>query len=256
MNVIGIRFCSVSEDARSLAGFLDQLGLPQRDMGVSDTETFMGAVFPANDSWIEIWQSGEGMPAGIMLQVVVDDADAFADHARSNGLSPEGPMDAHGGADGTGDVITVGTGASTMSDDTEIAEIRTERIVKLSADAVYRAWTERFDDWFAESDTIVMRAEVGVPFFFETDYLERRHPHYGRFLELRPDEYIRMTWVTGDPGTKGAETVVTVNLEPIDDGTRVTLTQAGFNDEESRDGHADAWPMVLEHMEKQLASDG
>jgi hypothetical protein len=96
MRVLGIRFCSVSEDARSLADFLDKLGLPQRDMGAADAETFMGAIFPAESSWIEVWQQGEGMPAGIMLQVIVDDADAFAEHARSNGLAPEGPMDMHG----------------------------------------------------------------------------------------------------------------------------------------------------------------
>jgi len=36
------------------------------------------------------------MPAGIMLQIVVDDADAWADNARKNGLEPTGPMDEHG----------------------------------------------------------------------------------------------------------------------------------------------------------------
>ena len=36
------------------------------------------------------------MPAGIMLQIEVDDADAFAAHAKANGLEAQGPMDAHG----------------------------------------------------------------------------------------------------------------------------------------------------------------
>ena len=36
------------------------------------------------------------MPAGTMLQIVVDDADSLAQQARANGLAPEGPMDAHG----------------------------------------------------------------------------------------------------------------------------------------------------------------
>lgn len=95
MKVIGIRFCSVGKDSEATAAFLDKLGLPQTDMGY-DGDGFGGAVFPAGDSWIELWGEGPGMPAGIMLQVVVDDADAFAAHARDNGLSPEGPMDAHG----------------------------------------------------------------------------------------------------------------------------------------------------------------
>ncbi len=31
-----------------------------------------------------------------MLQLVVDDADAYAEKAKAGGLSPQGPMDAHG----------------------------------------------------------------------------------------------------------------------------------------------------------------
>lgn len=96
MEVIGIRFCSVAAEAESLAGFFDALGLPQRDLGTVEGGSFPGAVFTARDSWIEVWKDGPDMPAGIMLQVVVDNADAFAEHARSNGLEPQGPMDAHG----------------------------------------------------------------------------------------------------------------------------------------------------------------
>lgn len=98
MKVLGIRYCAVSEQAGSLAEFLDALGLERRSMngGGSADGPFDGAVFPAGSSWIELWPTGEGMPAGTMLQVVVDDADAFARHARGNGLDPQGPVDAHG----------------------------------------------------------------------------------------------------------------------------------------------------------------
>jgi hypothetical protein len=96
VQVLGIRFCSVSAEAEALARFLGEgLGLPASDMGYEGDE-FGGAVFPAGTSWIEIWKNGPQMPEGIMLQVVVDDADAFAEHAKSNGLEPSGPMDAHG----------------------------------------------------------------------------------------------------------------------------------------------------------------
>ena len=97
MKLLGIRYCTVSKQAQAIADFLGPggLGLSERDMGTSDT--FQGAVFPASDSsWVEIWPEMEGFSAMTMLQVVVDDADAFAEHARKNGLSPKGPMDAHG----------------------------------------------------------------------------------------------------------------------------------------------------------------
>lgn len=98
MKVLGIRFCKVSNDAEELAGFLgDGLGLPKTKMG-EDGDPFCGAVFSvgAGESWVEIWPEAPGMPAGTMLQIIVDDADVWAENARNNGLEPNGPMDAHG----------------------------------------------------------------------------------------------------------------------------------------------------------------
>ena len=97
MKVIGTRFCDVLKDAEELAGFLgDGLGLPKTKIGEDDAP-FYGAVFPAGvgDRWIEVWPEGPGMPAGIMLQIIVDDADAWAENARKNALEPTGPMDDH-----------------------------------------------------------------------------------------------------------------------------------------------------------------
>jgi uncharacterized protein YndB with AHSA1/START domain len=118
---------------------------------------------------------------------------------------------------------------------------------------VYRAWTENFDQWFAESGTVLMKAAVDVPFFFETHFEGQRHPHYGRFLKLVPDELVELTWVTGNPGTMGAETVVTLELTPRNGGTHVKLTHAGFTDEKTRDGHAGAWPMALANLDERMA---
>ena len=74
--------------------FTKGLGLPERPLDAG--EGFHGAVIPAGTSWIEIWQRGADMPAGLMLQIVVDDADAVAATARKNGIDVNGPMEAHG----------------------------------------------------------------------------------------------------------------------------------------------------------------
>ena len=94
MRARAIRFCSVTAQSEDLIRFFKEgLGLPAREAGDHAAE---GAIFPAGESWIEVWKEGPGMPAGTMLQIVVDDADSLAQQARANGLEPQGPMDAHG----------------------------------------------------------------------------------------------------------------------------------------------------------------
>ncbi len=96
MKLLGIRFCAVAEEAVPMAKFFTEgLGLTERDLGGDGG--FNGCVIPAGEaSWVEIWQKGENMPAGLMLQLIVDDADAVAANARENGVDVQGPMEAHG----------------------------------------------------------------------------------------------------------------------------------------------------------------
>jgi uncharacterized protein YndB with AHSA1/START domain len=79
-----------------------------------------------------------------------------------------------------------------------------------------------------------------------------RHPHYGRFLRLIPDKLVELTWVTGAGGTDGAETIVTVALQPIGHTTRLNLKHAGFASDDARDRHRQAWPVVLAQLERQV----
>ena len=128
-----------------------------------------------------------------------------------------------------------------------------ERIMKSSPHAIYTAWTEQFDRWFAAPGTLLMRAEVDAPFFFETHYDGGRHPHYGRFLDLKQDRFVEMTWVTGKAGTEGAETVVAVEIEPQGSGSRVRLVHSGFPNEDSMKRHDEAWVEVLAMQDKVLS---
>lgn len=101
MKILGIRFCSVSTEAEALADVLDSLGLSRDVAAGANRRTdaaagFSGAVFPAGTGAIEIWPVAPDLPPGVLLQIIVDDAVAFARHAKNNGLDPQGPVDAHG----------------------------------------------------------------------------------------------------------------------------------------------------------------
>ena len=128
-----------------------------------------------------------------------------------------------------------------------------ESTMKSSPQALYKAWTEQFDRWFAAQGTLLMRPEVDAPFFFETHYDGGRHPHYGRFLSLEPDRLVEMTWVTGADGTEGAETVVSVEIAPRGSGSHVRLTHSGFANQASMKRHDEAWAEVLANQDKALS---
>jgi uncharacterized protein YndB with AHSA1/START domain/catechol 2,3-dioxygenase-like lactoylglutathione lyase family enzyme len=116
---------------------------------------------------------------------------------------------------------------------------------------LYRAFTDRIDAWFAAPGTVRMRVEAGEPFFFEVHAGNINHPHYGRVVRLEQDRRVELTWVTA--GTRGVETVLSIDLTREGGGTRLRLTHAGFPDEPSRDAHAQAWPMVLDQLSTRLA---
>ncbi|MDQ4037504.1 MAG: SRPBCC domain-containing protein [Actinomycetota bacterium] len=131
-------------------------------------------------------------------------------------------------------------------------QLRVERRMKASPADVYRAWTYHLDAWFASPDAVRVRPQVDEPFYFAVAHAGGQAPHYGRFLALEPDCLVELTWVTGPDGTEGAETVVRVEL--ASDGAALTLTRSGFPSEAAVSRHRDAWPMVLAHLNDQVAT--
>ncbi|MCA9656915.1 MAG: SRPBCC domain-containing protein [Myxococcales bacterium] len=131
-----------------------------------------------------------------------------------------------------------------------------ETTVNATPEAIFAAWTERFDIWFAQPGTLAMVPEPGQPYFFYNRDEWGRHPHYGRFLDLVANRLIEMTWMTGNgtsEGTEGAETVLRVELIPKGEATEIRLTHSGLVSERSRIGHQENWPLALRLLDEALS---
>ena len=129
-----------------------------------------------------------------------------------------------------------------------------ERTMTAAAELIYDAWTRRFDCWFAQPGELIMTPVVGSLFFFYNRHEWGRHAHYGRFLELAENERVRMTWLTGAPGTYGDETVIEVELDAREGGTLLRLTHSGFSTENACEAHKDNWPAALETLDEVLTN--
>ena len=127
-----------------------------------------------------------------------------------------------------------------------------ERFVAAPPARIYAAWTTGLDRWFAQPGELVITPRVGCPFFFYSRHDWGRHAHYGRLLALDPDERVRMTWLTGPPGTRGDETVLEVQLRSQGAGTLVCLAHSGFGSEVACRAHAQNWPAALQELEAAL----
>ena len=130
-----------------------------------------------------------------------------------------------------------------------------ERDMRAAPDVVFTAWTQGFDTWFALPGAIAMNATVGRPYWFDVEHEGTHYSHYGRFLAVETDRLLEFTWVTGRNGTDGAETVVRVELTPLERGTHVRLRHGGFYDEAAATRHSGSWPGILEHLDAMLSGE-
>lgn len=81
-----------------------------------------------------------------------------------------------------------------------------------------------------------------------------RHEAFGTYREIAPPERLVYTHAWRQGGGSSPETVLTVELRPEGDGTRLVFTQAGFASPESRDGHLEGWSSALGHLRALLRS--
>jgi uncharacterized protein YndB with AHSA1/START domain len=141
-------------------------------------------------------------------------------------------------------------------DTQELTSLSIVRHLRASPERVFRAWTdpkilarwffpnEGFDVPTAETDVrvggryrIVMRSPEG-----------KLHDVSGTYREIVENRKLVFSWAWASEPQ--AETLVTLELRPIDAGTELTLTHDRFASESARDMHLQGWTGCLANLER------
>ncbi|HYR08746.1 MAG TPA: SRPBCC domain-containing protein [Longimicrobium sp.] len=142
-------------------------------------------------------------------------------------------------------------------------ELVLERKIPAARDRVFAAWTqpELLRRWSAPAGLTIEDGDTDLRVgggwrvvMAEPD--GTRHEAFGTYREVAPPERLAYTHAWKGEGGSSPETVLTVELKPEADGTRLVLTQAGFPSPESRDGHREGWSSALDNLQTLFPSDG
>lgn len=125
------------------------------------------------------------------------------------------------------------------------------RLVPASVEVVYRAWTDPLEmsKWFYVGDEwkadVVADVRVGGRFRIDMHTPSGdRLVSQGTYLELDPPHRLKMTWTS----YAVTDTTVTIDLEPVGQGTRLTLTHEGLPDPASAQRHLSGWGSTLDNL--------
>lgn len=143
-----------------------------------------------------------------------------------------------------------------MTDGDGGSRLEIRRVLSAEPERVWSAWTEAssMSRWMCPGG--VERAEVELDVreggAFTIDMIEGEvvHHHTGRYIEVRRPERLAFTWVS--PATKKEESVVTVELREVAEGTELTLVHERLPDDEAAEQHRGGWGSILEKLEGAL----
>jgi uncharacterized protein YndB with AHSA1/START domain len=128
-----------------------------------------------------------------------------------------------------------------------------ERVLPASPDEVFDAWTtpSRMAAWMSPVGAAEAEVDLRVGGSFRVVMVEARLEHTGEYLEIDRPSRLVFTWVS--PFTGAEPSVVTVELHPHDEGTRVVLMHERLP-EDVVDGHRDGWGTMIERLAAILAT--
>jgi uncharacterized protein YndB with AHSA1/START domain len=138
-----------------------------------------------------------------------------------------------------------------------------ERVFRAPPEEVFAAWTDPailVEWWGPEGYRTPEHAmdvrEGGAWRTVMRNASGEAHVASGVYREIAPPKRLVMTWGWQQPdGTRGHETTVELDFEPVPDGTRLRLVQRVFATVENRDGHRMGWSSSFNKLEALVEAD-
>ena len=136
----------------------------------------------------------------------------------------------------------------------KLTDITVSRTIPAPAEKVYDVWIDPKSPggpWFG-TERVILNAVVDGLFYLAVKHEGRIWPHYGRFTQMNRPRLLEHTWMS--EATKGAESVVTITLEPRGNQTEVTLRHSGVPDDEMGRQHQEGWTWILSTLAEGFAA--
>jgi len=130
-----------------------------------------------------------------------------------------------------------------------------KRRIKAAPEKVYEAWTrpEQMTRWWGVTENPkppVAETDLRVGGRFRVQFWDPKNEHHsvsGTYREVVPNRKLSFSWAW--QSTPERESLVTIDLNPVNDGTMLTLTHEQFYDEKARDDHGRGWNLSLDRLE-------
>ena len=130
-----------------------------------------------------------------------------------------------------------------------------KRRLKAAPEKVYEAWTqpEQMTQWWGVAGgpkPPVAETDLRVGGRFRVQFWDPKNEHHsvsGTYREVVPNRKLSFSWAW--QSTPERESLVTIDLNPVNDGTMLTLTHEQFFSEKARDDHGRGWNLSLDRLE-------
>jgi uncharacterized protein YndB with AHSA1/START domain len=135
-----------------------------------------------------------------------------------------------------------------------------KRRLKAAPEKVYEAWTrpEQMTRWWGvtphSQKTPVAETDLRVGGRFRVQFWGQNEEHHavsGVYREVVPNRKLVFSWAW--QSTPERESQVTIDLNPVNDGTMLTLTHEQFFSEKARDDHGVGWNAAVDILERLFA---